>query len=139
MARILVLEDETEIRAIMREALEADGHAVKEAVNGMHIEESVAAYRPDIVITDLLMRGRDGFEAITALRKEFPALRILAVSGGGGALGVDDALGTATKLGADATLAKPFRIPTLIGAVAFLMGKPDGAQRRAAASAAPPH
>ncbi len=137
MARILVLEDEAEIRSLMREALEADGHAVKEAVNGMHIEESVADYRPDIVITDLLMRGRDGFEAITALRRQYPALRILAVSGGGGAVGVDDALGTATKLGADATLAKPFRIPTLIGAIAYLMGRPASAREQARAKAQP--
>jgi len=127
MARILVLEDDEEVRNVLRVALEADGHSVIEASDGNQIEASVDKHRPDIVVTDILMEGRDGFEAIPALRRRFPALPILAVSGGGGTLDTNDILGTATTLGADATLTKPFRIATLVGAIAYLLRKGGGA------------
>jgi DNA-binding response OmpR family regulator len=132
MARILVLEDDADVRSVIRVALEADGHSVLEAADGSQIEVSVADYQPDLVITDILMEGRDGFEAIPALRRRFPDLPILAVSGGGGTLNTDDILGTAATLGADATLTKPFRIATLVGAIAYLLGKPGSPGARPA-------
>jgi DNA-binding response OmpR family regulator len=135
MARILVLEDDADVRSVIRVALEADGHSVLEAADGTQIEVSVADYQPDLVITDILMEGRDGFEAIPALRRRFPDLPILAVSGGGGTLDTNDILGTATTLGADATLTKPFRIATLVGAIAYLLRKPGSAGARPAPGA----
>jgi DNA-binding response OmpR family regulator len=134
MARILVLEDDVDVRSVIRVALEADGHSVLEAADGAQIEVSVADYQPDLVITDILMEGRDGFEAIPALRRRFPDLPILAVSGGGGTLDTNDILGTATTLGADATLTKPFRIATLVGAIAYLLRKTGAAGAQPAAS-----
>lgn len=130
MARILVLEDDDEVRSVLRVALEADGHSVIEASDGNLIEASVDEHKPDIVVTDILMEGRDGFEAIPALRRRFPELPILAVSGGGGTLDTNDILGTATTLGADATLTKPFRIATLVGAIAYLLRKNNQAGAR---------
>jgi DNA-binding response OmpR family regulator len=130
MARILVVEDDEDVRSVLRVALEADGHSVIEAADGSQIEISVEEHRPDIVVTDILMEGRDGFEAIPALRRRFPDLPILAVSGGGGTLDTNDILGTATTLGADATLTKPFRIATLVGAIAYLLRKSGAADLR---------
>lgn len=115
MARILVIDDEDQIRALLRRVLEKQGHEVLEAEHGA-IALEVAEEGPlDLVITDIMMPEKDGLEVISALRRDTPDLKILAISGGG--VLRSKALHIANLLGAYGTLQKPFAIEALISKV----------------------
>lgn len=120
MASVLIIDDDDAVRRILRGALERAGHAVTEGRDGA---EGMAAYRSapaDLVITDVFMPDQDGIETIRQLREEFPASRILAISGGSVA-GPRGTLIDAKLLGADATLEKPFTMDRLSEAVRSLL------------------
>ena len=124
MARILVIDDDSAIRSVVRRGLERAGHEVTEAPDGDAGLKSFRTRNTDLVITDIIMPEREGVETIMALRKEFPALKIIAMSGGGG--GSADFLSIAKKLGARRTLAKPFGHRELLDAVEEVLAE-DGA------------
>lgn len=116
MARILIIDDEDELRSMLRQMLEQAGHEVAEAVNGA---EGIALYERDahdLIITDIIMPEKEGVETIIALRRTAPELPIIAISGGG-RLDATDFLTMAKKLGARHTLTKPFRRDQLLEAV----------------------
>lgn len=121
MANILVIDDDQKILDFVRLVLEADGHIVREARNGRH---GVRAYRDepaDLVVCDIVMEGQDGLETILALRREFPDVRVLAVSGGAEASGMY--LGLALGLGAVDVLPKPVSPAALSEAVGRALWK----------------
>ena len=95
------------------------------ATSGLGIEGVVAQHKADLVITDMLMPGRDGVETILALRRRHPGLRIIAMSGGGNRGNLD--LGMARKLGVSATLTKPFEPEELVNRVAEILAGPSPA------------
>ncbi len=116
MARILIIDDEDELRSMLRQMLEQAGHQVTEAVNGA---EGIQLYEQDthdLIITDIIMPEKEGVETIIALRRTDPDLPIIAISGGG-RLEATDFLPMAGKLGARRTLSKPFRRDQLLEAV----------------------
>jgi len=120
MAHILVIEDDEQIRVLLRQILEQEGHEVLEAPEG---DKGLKIYRenlPDIVITDLIMPGKEGLETIRELREVNPDVRILAVSGGG-KISPDLYLDLARRLGAFLTLKKPFTRMEILGAVDLLV------------------
>ena len=125
MARILLVEDDEAVREILRKALVFAGHAVDEASNG---DVALAAYRrkaADLVITDLVMPDKDGLETIMALRRLDPAVKIIAMSGGGRTLGSGQLyLETARSIGAREILAKPFTGAALLQAVNQVLSLP---------------
>jgi DNA-binding response OmpR family regulator len=115
MARILVIDDDANLREIYAEMLTAAGYEVAEAGNG---KEGVRLYNNapfDLVLTDLLMPEKDGLEVIIELRKDFPEVKIITLSGGD-AYG-HSSLGTSKLLGALRTLRKPFMEDELLEAV----------------------
>ncbi len=116
MARILVIDDEPQIRSMLRLMLERDGYEVVEAPDGI---EGIRAYRQkpaDLIITDLIMPNKDGIGMIIELQKEFPDVKIIAMSGGG--LNKPDGyLKGAKKLGAAYTLTKPIDREKMLRAV----------------------
>ncbi len=116
MARILIIDDEDELRSMLRRMLEQVGHEVTEAVNGTEGIQSYEQDRPDLIITDIIMPEKEGVETIIALRRADPDLPIIAISGGG-RLEATDFLTMAKKLGARHTLSKPFRRDQLLEAV----------------------
>ncbi len=116
MARILVIDDEDELRSMLRQMLEHVGHEVSEAINGAAGIELYERDTPDLIITDIIMSENEGVETIIALRRANPALPIIAISGGG-RLDATDFLSMAKKLGARHTLTKPFRRDQLLQAV----------------------
>lgn len=116
MARVLVVDDDEDIRRIVSRMLTTGGHQVEEATDGRQAIEAYRARPSDIVIADVYMPDVDGVEAIIRLRHEFPDVRIIAVSGGGH-LGKDDVLKIAAAVGAQATLTKPLDKEILLGAV----------------------
>jgi DNA-binding response OmpR family regulator len=116
MARILIIDDDVRICRLMAKTLVGAGHEVIEAFDG---DEGLRLFRdrhPAIVITDILLPKRDGIATILELRREAPAIAIIAISGGGYGYGVDY-LDFARKLGADRVLPKPFKLAELVDVV----------------------
>jgi len=133
MARVLVLEDDSALGIIMRSALENGGHEVLVAADCRIGLRVFGASKFDLVTTDMLMPDMDGIEIVRTLRAYRSAVKIVAISGGG-ALDHGDLLGTAMRLGADATLSKPFTPRALVDVVSGVLGRTG---RDAAADPAP--
>jgi CheY-like chemotaxis protein len=106
MARILMADDEPTLLLLLADILETDGHTVTTVIDGVALLKK-ASGNYDLVITDLIMPGKEGIEAILELRKAYPKLKIIAMSGGG-RVGPESYLKLALKLGAAAVLDKPF-------------------------------
>lgn len=106
-AKVLVIDDDEAMRSMLVQMLHRLGYEVAAASNGRAGLDLVRASPPDLVITDLLMPEKDGIETIMELRRLDPSLRVIAISGGG-RFGSADYLHMARKLGAVATLEKPF-------------------------------
>ena len=121
MAHILVIDDESTSRAILREILEEAGHQISEAADG---SEGIRAYeenRPDVVIVDLFMPPGGGLDVIRKLKSSSPNLKIIAISG------VDarhelETVSEAIRQGASRDLDKPVEPKELKLVVAELVG-----------------
>jgi CheY-like chemotaxis protein len=105
---VLVADDVQEIQQLVTHWLEEAGHSVIQASTGREVIDSVRDRPVDLVITDLVMPGGSGLDAILAISRIRPATRILAISGGGPKMPADAGLRVAKGLGADAVLLKPF-------------------------------
>jgi two-component system, chemotaxis family, chemotaxis protein CheY len=115
MAKILVIDDDKFIVAVVAGTLKNNGHAVEVAYDGEAGEQMFDASDFDVVICDMLMPRQEGIETIRHMRRAKPDVAIVAMSGG---LGSDfDVLAVAKQLGAHVTLAKPFHAPQIIAAV----------------------
>ena len=116
--RILVVDDNADMRLTMKLLLEDEGYEVELAANGREALEVQRARPSRVLVTDLFMPDADGFETIERFRKEFPQIRIIAMSGGGSKPGLrTDHLPVASVIGAHATLRKPFSIEKLLEAL----------------------
>ncbi len=120
MAKLLVIDDDPQMRQMVMRVLAEAGHDVVVAKDGAEGLKQFREQQPAVVITDILMPEKEGIETIRTLRSEAPALRILAISGGGPARGMMF-LNMAKEFGADATLSKPFRAAELVEAVQRLL------------------
>ncbi len=120
MAFILVVDDDEQIRMAISMILERAGHEVWAASDGNAGIESCRKRCPDIVLTDLIMPDKEGIETIIELRREFPQIKILAMSGGGYAL-PETYLKMASKLGAVHTFIKPIDRKELVTTIASLL------------------
>lgn len=116
MARILIADDEPEVRDLFRAVLERAGHQVFEAEDGAEALTAFRAKRPDMVLIDIIMPNKEGVETIAELRRMDGDVPILAISGGG-ATGSALFLDFASRLGANRTLTKPVRNADLLLAV----------------------
>ncbi len=120
MAKILIIEDDAEVRTLIQRLLEKEGYDVQVAENGVDGIEAFRAGFPDVVITDLLMPRQDGIETIKEIRDIDAETKILAISGGG-PYSPKTYLKRARSVGAEETLAKPFAPPDLLNAVSRLV------------------
>ena len=105
--RILVVDDNEDLRSTIQALLRADGFDVAVAGNGQAAIALHQSQPADVVITDLFMPDKDGIETIVELRKLSPQLKIVAISGWTSAQG-SDYLQVAREIGAAVTLQKPF-------------------------------
>ena len=115
-ARILLIDDDAPFRATLHQFLESEGYEVSDASDG---HQGIQRYKDtptDVVITDLLMPEKEGLETIQELRRDFPGVKIIAISGGAKA-GTMDFLPVAQQLGAQRVLPKPFEPDALLGAI----------------------
>ena len=125
MSRILVVDDEEDVRHSIRFALESAGYDVFEAQNGLEADERLAENVFDVVITDMIMPEKEGFELIRDIKQNYPDVKIVAITGGGSKknlkgdiiMGKDDILEFVNKFGADDTLQKPFKLAELLDSV----------------------
>ena len=124
MKTILVIDDDAAVGQALRRALQRFGHEVLVVLNAADGLDALRRQRIDIAIVDVWMPGQDGVETITAIAGEFPQVRIVAISGGGGAatfrpgsLATVASLAAAREAGAHDSLAKPFQTRELLLAV----------------------
>jgi DNA-binding NtrC family response regulator len=112
MAQILVIEDSLTEQRMLQVILTLAGHEVVTADEGGAGLDLYCRSRADVVITDLLMPGREGMETIRSICRCDPGARIIAVSGGGPGL-----LAMAGGLGAVRMLEKPYSAAEILTAV----------------------
>ena len=120
MARVLIVEDDANLRLILQNVVDQAGHTTYVATDGQDALNQVQQEPPDIVVTDIIMPEKEGIELILSLRKEFPEIRIIAISGGG-QLGADHYLDMAREFGADITIGKPFDKQCFMDAITELL------------------
>ena len=121
MTTILIIDDDQHILAVYRGMLEREGYEVIASMSGTRGAEICREAPIDLVITDIIMPGKDGLETIREMRQAFPDLGIIAFSGGG-RLGPESYLPSALKMGAQRTLCKPFTRQELLDTVDDLVG-----------------
>jgi CheY-like chemotaxis protein len=120
MAVVLVIEDDEHLRRLLRTVLERAGYTVEEAANGAAGLKQFSIRPADVVVTDIIMPEKEGLETIIELKRDYPHVKIIAISGGGAALDAQY-LPSAKALGADRTLEKPFEPREVIEAVGGLL------------------
>ncbi len=121
MARVLVVDDDEQLLSMIRTMLERDGHQVLDAMDGIQGMKMFRGNPVDLVITDIIMPEMEGLEMIMGLKREFPDVKIIAISGGA-RNEPGDYLKMAGLLGADRTLVKPFNRVELLMTVKELVG-----------------
>jgi DNA-binding response OmpR family regulator len=122
MAKILVLDDESSILLMIKKMLEKAGHEVDIALNGKDGMLLFEKNKPDLLITDIIMPEKEGLETIFELRRMYPELKIIAISGGG-RIGPDGYLPGAKLLGANMVFQKPLDQKEFVNAVNQLLGE----------------
>ena len=110
--RILVVDDSADMRTSLSQLLGLLGYEVETAMDGNQALATHRARAVAIVITDIFMAGKEGLETIAAFKREWPFVRVIAMSGGG-ERAKNDYLKAAKQIGADATLQKPFSLESL--------------------------
>ena len=123
MAEILLVDDDDQFCETFGWILRKAGHSVTTAANGNEAICSVQDHAFDLVIIDLVMPEKEGVETIMELHRTNPALKIIAISGGGLISAPENYLGLARELGATETLAKPFSGKELLAAVASVLSQ----------------
>ena len=113
MSSILIVDDDPDIRRLLRAALEKDHHLVFEAENGTDGIRRWREGRPDLVITDLVMPGKDGLDTLFEMVNVDPRVKVIAMTGGGWREAVDR-LHDARLFGAVRTVAKPFTLSEML-------------------------
>lgn len=120
MARILVVEDDPEIRELLRDTLRHEQHEVECAGDGVEAVECYRRWPADLVILDIIMPRKEGIETILELRADDPDVKIIAISGGG-RIGADSYLSIARRVGARETFSKPLDRREVLTAVRGLV------------------
>ena len=132
MTRVIIIDDEEDIRIVLKEIFVRAGFDVAVASSGDEGLNLLREQGADLVITDIIMPGSDGVETAYDIRMEFPNTKIIVMSGGGNIAPLDyepSAISTAAYLasaeavGADLTLTKPFDREELIKAARELTGQ----------------
>jgi len=119
-SRILVIDDEPQIRALLRQMFEREGYAVLDASNGSEGIKQYSNESIDLIVTDLIMPEKEGIEMIFELKRDYPEVNIIAMSGGG-RMAPEGYLEVAKKAGAICTFNKPIDREALLKAVAEIL------------------
>jgi DNA-binding response OmpR family regulator len=132
VARVIVIDDEEDIRRVVKEILVRAGFEVDVAANSEDGLDLLREKGADLVITDVVMPGKDGVATAYDIRMEFPNTKIIVISGGGNAasrgyepssIKTEAYLASASVVGANVTLTKPFNRQELVDVVTQLLEK----------------
>ena len=121
MKRVLIIDDDDQVRKLMSMMLEREGYQVDQLNDGLNAYRQYRANPYDVVITDIIMPEKEGLETIMEIRRDFPECKVIAISGGG-RISPADCLSMAKRLGAAYTFSKPFERAELLDAVRRLVG-----------------
>lgn len=119
MARILIIDDNQPFREKLKIMLELEGHTVVDKHNGLFFDKILKEGHFDLLLTDIIMPGKSGFELISECKKMCPKTKIIAMSGHTN-LSYSQYLEGAKRLGADNLMKKPFRIGELLSEIKSL-------------------
>ena len=117
MVTVLLIDDNDELRELLRDGLKATGDQVIEATNGRSGLPKFYESHPDLVITDIVMDESEGIEVLLSIRKSTPQIPVITISGHA------RYLDASRELGAIATLLKPFAMSKLLSCVEKVIGK----------------
>ena len=128
MARIIVIDDDQDVRALMVWDLQAAGHEVRAAADGAQGLSLQRASPAELVVTDIYMPEKEGIETIRELKELYPNLKIIAISGGGSvyrrkSFATHELSIIAAELGVAAVLQKPFASAQLLRSVDAALAK----------------
>ena len=132
MAEILIAEDERNVREGLEDLFVGAGYGVRTAKDG---EDALTAYtrrRPDLLLLDLMMPRRDGFEVLSEIRRRDPLLPVLLLTACGEQVDKVKGLGW----GADDYITKPFDVNELLARVARALQRAAAVEAARVASAA---
>ncbi len=119
--KILIVEDDPILREFLLEVLDGGGYEVRESADGDAALQCLQDFAAHILITDLVMPHCDGISLIAKVKRLYPQLRIIAMSGRSRNDLDIDSLQLVQALGADVTLQKPFLVEQIEAAIAQLM------------------
>jgi CheY-like chemotaxis protein len=131
MQNVLVIDDELDVRDAIKRVLERAGYSVRATAGADEALAELRRCHADVVITDIIMPKINGVEAIESIRREFPGVRVIAISGGGNfgitayqptAITTSAYLAAAERAGAHRVLTKPFESKDLLQAVEQVLG-----------------
>ncbi len=125
MPNILLVEDHEDVREALCEVLELSGHTVTQALNGMEAEKFLGKEIYDIIITDIMMPHKTGFDLINDVKDKNPEMKVIAISGGGNYL-TSELTQHLANLRADKALAKPFMPAQILQAVEDVLLQKEG-------------
>jgi DNA-binding response OmpR family regulator len=120
MARVLVIDDEPQIRSLVKRFLTQAGYEVDQAADGLEGVQAMNDNPADLIVTDILMPKQEGLETIRQIREKHPDAKIIAMSGGS-QLTAMDFLPIAEKFGAAKVFHKPLDFTALVDAVKELV------------------
>ncbi len=123
MATILLVDDDNQVRDMLKKVFVMEGYEVIEAADGVQATELYDPGIVDLVVTDIVMPEKEGLQTIREIRQVNPEARIIAISGGG-RIKPEDYLDWAGRIGVDQTFTKPIRRAEILAAVGELL---DGA------------
>ena len=124
MARVLIIDDDNQVRSALRRWLERAGHDAFEAENGNEGLRLLGRERVDLVITDILMPEKEGLETIIELKRDYPGTKVIAISGSGQYASLEY-LKAAERLGADRSFSKPIDRDRLLAAIERLLAEDE--------------
>jgi CheY-like chemotaxis protein len=124
MARILVVDDESSIRYLVKKILEKEGHQVEEAEDGDEALQLLEGDRPDLILLDVMMPGTGGWEVCGKIkaRDELKAIPLVMFT----VRTSPDSMSRSRACGAEAHINKPFDKEELIRVVESLVGRGGG-------------
>ncbi len=121
MAKVLIVDDNAIDRLVIRKMLEQQGHLVIEASDGQEVDHKIAEFEPDIIILDIIMREQEGMTTVIEVKRQFPNLPIIAMTGADESYYLDAMMG----LGADYGFRKPPDVDRLNAKIAELTVRHD--------------
>lgn len=124
MAKILIIDDDAQLSSMLKQLFERNGYEVATAPEGTKGIKLFREEGADLIITDLIMPGKEGIETIAELVRDYPDVKIVAISGGG-RVKPDNYLNLAVTFGAAYAFTKPIDRKKLLSAVQELLGSGD--------------